>query len=328
DGADALFARAVLDLGAPLEAIVPAERYRAGLPADHHPVYDALLAHARLVHRLPHVDSTARAHLEAGHYMVDHCDELIAVWDGRPARGPGGTADIVDYARAADRATTVVWPEGARRRPLGTPDGEGGPGQIPAKASATSPVRSTPKTPPSAPTTRDSAAGWARIAASSRSPSRSAPMTAPPVTARETWSTEIHGRRSSGTAPAASCETIETGAPEESVTRTAPASASAIRRSASASGVPEGTATARRASSRTRSRGMRSRNRAPRSADPAPIHMKPPSSTPSSTMKTLGIRPEGRYSRNGRPTTNTASTRPPQAATTVPAVGLRVSAHT
>jgi len=115
DGADALFARAVLDLGAPLEAIVPAERYRAGLPADHHPVYDALLAHARLVHRLPHVDSTARAHLEAGHYMVDHCDELIAVWDGRPARGPGGTADIVDYARAADRATTVVWPEGARR---------------------------------------------------------------------------------------------------------------------------------------------------------------------------------------------------------------------
>jgi hypothetical protein len=37
DGADTLFARAVLDAGGELVVIVPAEQYRAGLPAEHHP---------------------------------------------------------------------------------------------------------------------------------------------------------------------------------------------------------------------------------------------------------------------------------------------------
>ncbi|GAA4928399.1 hypothetical protein GCM10023224_04480 [Streptomonospora halophila] len=115
DGADALFARAVLDAGGALEAVVPAERYRDGLPAWHRAAYDALLSEAVLVHRLPHVESTPRAHMDAGRYLVEHCDELVAVWDGRPPRGPGGTADIVDYARSLNRPVTVVWPEGAAR---------------------------------------------------------------------------------------------------------------------------------------------------------------------------------------------------------------------
>ncbi|QBI54156.1 hypothetical protein [Streptomonospora litoralis] len=115
DGADALFARAVLDAGGALEAVVPAERYREGLPEHHRAAYDDLLAAAVLVHRLPHVESTSQAHLEAGRHMVEHCDELVAVWDGRPPRGPGGTADIVGYAREQDRHVTVVWPSGATR---------------------------------------------------------------------------------------------------------------------------------------------------------------------------------------------------------------------
>ncbi|WP_017539141.1 LOG family protein [Nocardiopsis halophila] len=115
DGADTLFARAVIEAGADLEAIVPAERYRDGLPPAHRPVYDALVARAALVHHLPFAESTPWAHLEAGRYMVDHSDELLAVWDGRAARGPGGTADIVAYARERDRAVTVIWPDGAVR---------------------------------------------------------------------------------------------------------------------------------------------------------------------------------------------------------------------
>jgi hypothetical protein len=34
--------------------------------------------------------------------MIDKTDHLIAVWDGKPARGYGGTADIVER-RARDR---------------------------------------------------------------------------------------------------------------------------------------------------------------------------------------------------------------------------------
>ncbi len=42
DGADSLFARALLDAGGTLIVIVPAAEYRAGLPEEHHATYDAL----------------------------------------------------------------------------------------------------------------------------------------------------------------------------------------------------------------------------------------------------------------------------------------------
>jgi hypothetical protein len=44
DGADQIFARAVLDAGGKLEVIVPAARYRDGLPESAHAAYDALLS--------------------------------------------------------------------------------------------------------------------------------------------------------------------------------------------------------------------------------------------------------------------------------------------
>ena len=31
--------------------------------------------------------------------MVDEADDLFALWDGKPARAYGGTADLVAYAR-------------------------------------------------------------------------------------------------------------------------------------------------------------------------------------------------------------------------------------
>lgn len=115
DGADVVFAEAVVATGAPLEAIVPATGYREALPDEHHPVYDRLLGQAVLVHALPHEESDPRAHMAAGRLLVERCDQLVAVWDGEPARGPGGTADVVAYAHRVDRPVTVLWPEGARR---------------------------------------------------------------------------------------------------------------------------------------------------------------------------------------------------------------------
>jgi len=115
DGADTIFAEAVLAAGAPLEAVIPAAGYRDALPEDHHPVYDRLLRQAVLVHRLPHTASTPRSHLAAGRLLVQRCDRLVAVWDGCPARGPGGTADVVAHARSLLRPVSVLWPEGAHR---------------------------------------------------------------------------------------------------------------------------------------------------------------------------------------------------------------------
>jgi hypothetical protein len=115
DGADQIFARAVIDLGGALEAIIPAHEYRAGLPADTHRQYDDLLARAAEVHELPFIESTPDSHMAASKLMIDSADELFAVWDGKPARAYGGTADVVEYARERDLPVRVIWPEGARR---------------------------------------------------------------------------------------------------------------------------------------------------------------------------------------------------------------------
>lgn len=115
DGADAIFARAVLDNGGSLTVVVPAKHYRAGLPVNHHRTYDELLGLAGKVIQLDHSESNSQAHMDASVRMLDEADELIAVWDGKPTRSHGGTADVVKVARERGLPVTVVWPEGATR---------------------------------------------------------------------------------------------------------------------------------------------------------------------------------------------------------------------
>ena len=47
--------------------------------------------------------------------MLDQAERTFAVWDGKPARGYGGTADVVAEARDRGTPVTVIWPEGATR---------------------------------------------------------------------------------------------------------------------------------------------------------------------------------------------------------------------
>jgi hypothetical protein len=115
DGADQLFAQAVLDSGGQLEVIVPATQYRDGLPESAHAAYDSLLSKAAKVDHLDRIESTEQAHMEASSVMLARADQLFAVWDGQPARGYGGTADVVAEARKRGVPVTVIWPEGASR---------------------------------------------------------------------------------------------------------------------------------------------------------------------------------------------------------------------
>ena len=115
DGADQIFARAVLDLGGRLEVFVPAARYREALPESAHGGYDDLISLAVAVHRLAYVESTSQSHMDASIGMLKHADLLVAVWDGLPARSFGGTADVVSHARDIGVPVTVIWPEGAQR---------------------------------------------------------------------------------------------------------------------------------------------------------------------------------------------------------------------
>ncbi|GAA0544156.1 hypothetical protein GCM10010172_27150 [Paractinoplanes ferrugineus] len=115
DGADQIFARAVLAAGGTLEAVIPADDYRAGLPPQARAGLDDLLNRATAVLRCPHPRSTPTAYMDASRLMIDRADRLIAVWDGRPARSFGGTGDVVDYAREKSIPTVVIWPPGVTR---------------------------------------------------------------------------------------------------------------------------------------------------------------------------------------------------------------------
>ena len=53
-------------------------------------------------------EARKRAYEDLGRYLVQHCDVLLAVWDGEPARGRGGTAEVVQYARSIGRPVVVI----------------------------------------------------------------------------------------------------------------------------------------------------------------------------------------------------------------------------
>jgi hypothetical protein len=114
-GADQLFAEAVLDLGGAVEVVLPAGDYRTKLTPADVPRYDDLLRRAAVVSVLPFEMSGRRAYVAASERVLASVELLLAVWDGRPPDGRGGTADVVDHARATGVEVRVVWPETARR---------------------------------------------------------------------------------------------------------------------------------------------------------------------------------------------------------------------
>ena len=77
-----------------------------------------LLARAVSVTELPEVDpgghgeeARARHYAELGSFLVRQVDVLVAVWDGRPADGPGGTATVITEALARDVGVIWIHPE-------------------------------------------------------------------------------------------------------------------------------------------------------------------------------------------------------------------------
>lgn len=107
EGADRIVAEAALALD--LELVVPLpvslEQYRRDFTAlKSLEAFDALLAQAKANFVVPAplgpVGDDER-YAELGSFIARTSDLLIALWDGLPARGAGGTADVVD-ARIAN----------------------------------------------------------------------------------------------------------------------------------------------------------------------------------------------------------------------------------
>ncbi len=111
EGADRQLARMVmarLDAQLVVPLPMPVEEYvRDFVSGQSQREFHSLLQEAmgaRVVGGRVHDEPTARndrtrRYAQAGAYVVEHSHLLIAVWDGQPARGPGGTADVVEWWR-------------------------------------------------------------------------------------------------------------------------------------------------------------------------------------------------------------------------------------
>jgi hypothetical protein len=115
-GADQVFARVVLELGGHLEVLLPAADYRERkVKPDNREEFDELIGRATEVRVLPFDTSTRDAYAAANDAVLSGVDVLVAVWDGAPPDGRGGTGDTVQAARRRGVPVVVAWPDGARR---------------------------------------------------------------------------------------------------------------------------------------------------------------------------------------------------------------------
>ena len=110
EGADQMAAAAALARGWKLQAVLPFDRqaYVADFNDDESRAsFHRLVDAASCTLELPgDPDDPLEAYVMAGRGTVAHCDILIAVWDGLPPRGRGGTGEIVELA--LQRGTAIV----------------------------------------------------------------------------------------------------------------------------------------------------------------------------------------------------------------------------
>ncbi len=110
EGADMLFARTALRVGFGWEAVLPMPpvEFRADFGAEVWREVEGLLGdaeHVRIIGERSHRDDS---YLDCGMETVNHCDVLLAVWDGERSRGRGGTAEIIGYARSMGRPIIII----------------------------------------------------------------------------------------------------------------------------------------------------------------------------------------------------------------------------
>lgn len=118
-GADQLFAETVLKHGGSLTVIIPFLGYELKFAdGQAQETYQRLLARATEVEVLKGPASNREAYFRAGKQILHRSELLIAVWDGRPAAGLGGTGDVVQYARQSGTRIHLIDPAGRTTKEL------------------------------------------------------------------------------------------------------------------------------------------------------------------------------------------------------------------
>lgn len=117
EGADQLVVeRALRRCPSRLVAVLPlpAADYVPDLTASAGQAFLAFLDRADEIIQLPPCATRDQAYVAGGRWILEHCQVLVAVWDGEPAQGEGGTGDIV--AEARERGLPLAWVRAGNRR--------------------------------------------------------------------------------------------------------------------------------------------------------------------------------------------------------------------
>jgi len=118
DGADSIVAEVALSKNWTLLSVLPffRDEYRADFSDDaSNAKFDRLLTASSAVFELPGSTDGERhpaAYETAGRVILDQIDVLLAVWDGGPAMGRGGAAQIVAEAVSLDIPVIQIDPRG------------------------------------------------------------------------------------------------------------------------------------------------------------------------------------------------------------------------
>ena len=112
-GADTLFAEACLEADLKWVALLPFPE------ADFKKDFDegawqrarALLDRAARIETLSTVAERPAGYLRCGLVTVAGANLMIAVWDEKASRGPGGTADVVAHARTLQKPLILINPD-------------------------------------------------------------------------------------------------------------------------------------------------------------------------------------------------------------------------
>jgi len=119
EGADRIVARRVLARpGTRLVVALPLDEsdyIRDFASEESRAEFSSLLELASKIERMPPAPAREQAYEAAGEYVLNNSDVLLTIWDGRPALGRGGTADIVSRARV--RKLRIAWVHAGNREP-------------------------------------------------------------------------------------------------------------------------------------------------------------------------------------------------------------------
>jgi hypothetical protein len=108
-GADTIFVEEVSERRLPFFLLLPFDtaRFEKDFTAEQWRRIQPYFAKAVQVEQITGEATENQAYLETGLRTVDRANVVIAVWDGKPAAGQGGTGDVVAYARALEKP--LVW---------------------------------------------------------------------------------------------------------------------------------------------------------------------------------------------------------------------------